>query len=381
MSILKKISVDARMIFSSGIGTYLFNNLLKIVDKLDAEFILLGNKSELCKIFTKATVGFADVDAKIYTPKEQLVLAKAIKKTDLHWSPNFNFPFFLSPKTKLIVTIHDINHLQTWFRNGSSVDKIKSHIAEFYIGYALKRAAKIITVSEFTKNQLMLTYKVSGAKINVIHLGVDHDKFNTSYTDIQIDEVKARYGLTGNYLIYLGNIKPHKNLIKLVLSYSLLDHQLLDQYHLVIAGEFDRFAGRHKALYDLLDSLPEEVRKNIKFTGFIEEHDLPVLLKGAKLMVFPSLYEGFGLPPLEAMACGCPVVASNLASIPEVCNDAAMYFDPYDEISMKDAITLLLQNPALRQSYIDKGLTHVAKFQWTFSADKHLEIFKEVLNY
>lgn len=369
------------MIFSSGIGTYLLNNLLGLVNNFDTKYTFLGNSAELNNIFRKQeNVEIIDVNAKIYTPQEQFALSAAIKKKDLHWSPNFNFPLFLSRKTKLVVTIHDINHLQPWFRNGSLSDKIKSYVAELYIGYALKRADIVITVSDFTRKQLILTYQMPDNKIQVIHLGVDHAKFNTLYSTVQVEEAKHRYQLADNYLIYLGNIKPHKNLIKLVLAYSKLSKVLLDKYHLVIVGEFDRFAGRHKELFLLLDSLPEQVQNNIKFTGFVEDKDLPILLKGADLMIFPSLYEGFGLPPLEAMACGCPVVASDSASIPEVCQDAAMYFDPHNEVSISDAISSILTDEDLRKSFIAKGLSHVQNFQWSDCAEKHFEIFKEVLH-
>lgn len=360
-----KIVLDARMVDKSGIGVYVRKMIENVLPIFDNYQIISNITSEKNVILSHS---------KIYTLKEQVDLLNVIPNCELFWSPHFNIPLFKIKAKKKLVTIHDINHLQVWFRKGLK-SKFTSEIARFFIRKALNVSDKVITVSEFTKSELVKKFNVPVSKIDVIHLGVDFTRFN-SHIKIDEDTLK-KYNISKPYLLYLGNIKPHKNLLRLIQSFEKLGYT---NYELIIAGEKDRFIKRHKEFYQIYQNLSRSIKECIKFTGFVDDIDLPKIISGSRLMIFPSLYEGFGLPPLEAMACGCPVVASNLGSIPEICGDAVKYFNPYDIDEMAIVISDVINNDQIRNDLITKGLERVKKFTWERCAQKHIEIINDLLN-
>lgn len=370
------IIVDCRMVNKSGIGVYIANIISQLNTSCYPISIAILNKS------TNATsisdINTVIVNSSIYTLEEQFELPTAIKKSHLFWSPHYNIPLFPIRSKKRLVTIHDVNHLQPWFRNTSYKGYLKSKLAEFLIKQALKKSDQVITVSQFTKQELLNRFTVSPEKITVIPLGIDHHCFRL-YSRFDIEKITASYAISNDYIIYLGNVKPHKNIARLILAFSDSNYLQKKAVTLIIVGEKEKFLGQNHLLDETYSNLPVSVKSRIKFTGFVPDKDLPKLLAGAKLMVFPSLYEGFGLPPLEAMACGCPTVVSNAGSIPEVCGNASIYFDPYDTNEITAAIEKMLSDEPLRQNYIQKGLQHVKSFNWEKSGEEHLKIIKSMI--
>ncbi|WP_350299564.1 glycosyltransferase family 4 protein [Peribacillus frigoritolerans] len=356
-----KILVDARMIRSSGIGVYI-NNLLQIIlgDNRNYQFSLLGAKEDLNHFSNFRNVSIIDCNVSIYSIKEQIELIKVISTGyDLVWSPHYNIPIFTSANTKLLVTIHDIFHLKHDINQNSISKKL---YANFMFRSLSKKADKIICVSKFTKNELMKKVNVkSTSKIEVIYNGVDSEWFKQSR--------KKREP----YIIYVGNVKPHKNLTNLISAFKLVYNDI--PHNLIIIGKKEGFITSDNFVIESA----AELGNRVVFTGYLEDNEMRQMVSDADFMVYPSIYEGFGLPPLEAMACGCPVIASEIASIPEVCGDNVEYINPFDIKDIANKLVFLANNSQRKLELSNKGLAHSRGFNWKQSSEDTLKVIREVL--
>lgn len=319
---MKNITVDARMINSSGIGTVIKNILKRIIVlKPEWNFYILGNLLEFKKYdFLKCNnVTLISCEAPIYSIREQIELIKKIpKNTDVMWSPHYNIPIFY--RGKLLVTVHDVFHLaMPQFVNGIH----KRLYAKFMFQMVKKKADKIVCVSNFTANELKRYVGVDENKISVIYNGVDEEWFNVPL---------GKPVHNKPYLLYVGNIKPHKNLINLVKAFKLIKDEI--PHDLIIVGKKEGFITGDNHIYDLV----KDIQDRVIFTGYINDDLLKQYYKQADLFVFPSLYEGFGLPPLEALATGTKVICSDIPVLKEVCDKNASYFNPIDINSIEESI-------------------------------------------
>jgi len=269
----------------------------------------------------------------------------------------------MSFREKQVITVHDILPI----KYPNSCPKMKYYFY-YSLPILLNRSRAVICVSENTKKDIIAYHEMRDKPIYVIYEGFNRQHFYPR----EKTTVQERYGLT-DYLLYIGDMRPYKNLERSLEAFTRLN---LRKYKFVIGGKKDpRFYTRiEKKVEELL------VKDRIVFLDYVPHQDLPHLYSEAALFVFPSLYEGFGLPPLEAMACGCPVIASNAASVPEVCGDAAYYVDPYDVESIAEGMRKVLTDEALRRNLIEKGLERAKLFSWEKSAKEHLKVFEEVLN-
>lgn len=326
-----RLCIDARMAFCSGIGTYI-RNIVPFFQKSSFEVTLLTKeKSDIWPVDCKQIL----FDAPIYSFKEQISFRKTIPETDLFWSPHYNVPLYPIRAKKRAVTIHDVCH----FYNPSF---FKRAYARFMIKKAYQRSDLILTVSQFSRLEIGKFF--TGKKVEVLPIGVDLSFFSPKEFS---EKIAKKYGLPKRFALFVGNQKPHKNIERLKRAFTQIP-----ELPLVIFGE-----GSER--------------------GKIEEADLPYVYSMAELFVFPSLYEGFGLPPLEAMSCGCPVALSDAASIPEVCGDAGLYFNPSQENQMIDAVKQVLSQ---RKDWVQKGLKRVKMFDWKSSAEKHIALFERILH-
>lgn len=240
-------------------------------------------------------------------------------------------------------------------------------------GFISKRAAAIITDSEYSRKDIMRIFKINGKKINVIPVGVS-EKYCPIKDQSVIEEVKNRYGIEQKYILYVGNFKPHKNVHTLIKAYNRLPNEIKDDYQLVLGGKKDRF---YIEIGQLIGKL--KIKQNVVFTDFISEEHLPVLYSGAEMFVFPSLYEGFGLPILEAMACGIPVISSDSSSLPEVVGDAGILVDAKSVKGLSRAISTVLQDDKLRDELRQKGLNRVKEFPMSNTSKKILNLLEQVV--
>ena len=233
----------------------------------------------------------------------------------------------------------------------------------------LKSTEGIIAVSNSTKRDAEYFYKVSSGKVHVVYPGVG-SQFKPVLDQNKLAFMRRTYGLPERYILYVGSIEPRKNLIRL---FEAFGHVNQADIRLVIAG---RKGWRYRAIFEHLGTLGLE--EKVIFTGFVPDDNLPALYSNAVAFVFPSLYEGFGLPILEAMACGTPVVSSNTSSLPEAAGEAAILIAPQDVQGWVDAINNLSCNPQLREELRQKGLRRVKDFSWDLAAEKTLSIYHEI---
>lgn len=274
------------------------------------------------------------------------------RRFDLLISPTTHGSFLLNNQ---VITIHDLLSLR--YKN------ISAH-QRFYFKYLLpflvSRAKLIIAVSETTRQEIIRYLKCPEEKVHVIYNGYDH----TRYFEISENEGRIRheYGLE-NYLLAVGPTYPHKNFELLIDAYNGLDDSIKNRFPLAIAGGKKKYAAHLKQYVKELG-----LEEHIHFLGYVPMPLMPSLYREAAALVFPSLYEGFGFPLLEAMACGCPVIASNTSSMPEVCGDAALYFDPLHKDSLTLSIEKLISDQTLRTQLQKKGLIQSKKFSWEQTA-------------
>lgn len=345
-----KIAVDARMIKMSGIGTYIQNLM-----KNDCYKVALGNKEEINEI--SSSIKTIDFNSGIYGIKEQLKFPyKELKKekVDVLHVPHYNVPIFY--KGKMVVTIHDLTHL---ILPEFLPNKFAYLYAKFMMWVAIKKASKIITVSENSKQDILKFFKVDQEKIEVIYNGVGEEFIKKDDKDIEYLYNKFNIPRNKKILMYVGNLKPHKNLERLLQAYSNINNK--EETSLLLVGKsFDK--------YTVLDDKEKELNidKNVIHTGIVTQEELVDLYNLTDLFVFPSLYEGFGLPILEALACGANVISSNTSSMPEVGGKIIEYFDPY---SIEEMIKALQTNIEKKEDTKEKE-KWLEKFNWKNVTDK-----------
>ncbi len=369
-----KIGVDCRELrsYRTGIGRILLELLrqAKAYQK-DFVFILFGNQRTN---FLSSPDVFEDYEKVIIKEKwtlwwDQIQLKNAIKrnKVDLFFSPYYKMP--LMAKIKTVISVFDVTYLLV--KPYSDYLRNRLYIKNF-IKIAAKKAKKIITISNHTKNDLRTVLNLPEEKIEVSYPGISPE-FRRVEDKKRIESLKKKYGIQKKYILYVGNFMPHKNLKSLIDAYHLLPDGLREEYLLVLCGgelgNLELSARKGK-----LSGLP-----SIISVGQVADEDLPSLYSRAELFVFPSLYEGFGFPPLEAMACGCPVASSHSSSLPEVLGDAAHFFNPYKIEEISRAMKLLLENEGLRESFRRKGLERAKLYTSKRMAEEFLSLFKSTL--
>ncbi|MEZ7892913.1 MAG: glycosyltransferase family 1 protein [Candidatus Wallbacteria bacterium] len=370
---MTSITIDIRKIFDSGIGTFIQNILpILISNKPDFTFNLLCYKNELSQLewVSAKNVNLIDCSSRQYSIKEQIEIPfKIPKNTDIFWMPHFNIPILPVNARKKIVTIHDVFHLAFW-KDLSWPQKIYSKLI---INHAVRNFDKVITVSKFSKNEIIKYTKINEKKIKTIYNGINFEK----YCNINNDNSLTR--LPEKYILYVGNVKPHKNITGLIRAFMAVEPEIIAGYKLLIVGKKEGFIINDEKLQVELENNPL-LKDKITFTGKVSEDELINIYKNADMLVFPSFYEGFGLPPLEAMASDCPVICSTAASLPEVCGEAVMYCNPYDHIDIAEKIKKLILNKEIRNRLIEKGRIRAKYFKWNECAHKYLDIFEKLLN-
>lgn len=359
-----KLIVDLRLIHNSGIGTYIKNVFPSILENFD-KVEVLGDPILLKKFSWSNQVKIIPFRYKIYSLLEQFMYPIRIAKCDVFWTPHFNAPLLPIKAKKRIVTVHDVNHLS----NPEYFSFTKRILAKVLYKNAVYRSHHIFTVSDFSKSEILKFFSINPNTIKVVYCGVAQNFAKQTSNDVKIE-------LPQNYLLYVGNVKPHKNLITLLKAYSLLNEKIKQSYKLVILGKKEGFITEDRQVFKFIEE--NNLHKFIHFTGFIPDKAVPLVYKKASLFVFPSLYEGFGLPILEAMSSGVPVLSSNKASLPEVAGEAALYFDPTNPINLKEHMIRLLEDQALTNELVQKGFEQAKKFDWQKSIDKHVKVLKNL---
>jgi glycosyltransferase involved in cell wall biosynthesis len=284
----------------------------------------------------------------------------------LFHAPGFVLPLFNSLPG--VVTVHDLAYLLY----PAHFPTKRRHYFQWLVPPSLRRARRIITVSENSKRDLCRLLAVPEEKVRVIYNGVE-PQFRVATQPALVERVRAKYELPPKIVLSVGVLEPRKNLERLVQAFALLRQRGIE-HRLVLVGA----AGWG---YENLLRLPRELGLDdaVRFLGFVSQADLPLLYNAADLFVYPSLYEGFGLPALEAMACGTPVVVSHVSSLPEVVGDAGVLVDPHSVEGIAEAIYRCLRSDGLREELREAGLKQAARFSWHEAARQTLQVYREVL--
>ncbi len=360
---MKEICIDVRMALHSGIGTYIRN----VVSRLKAESFKLRLITHRESIDAWPFLKQCDLiftSAPFYSVAEQIKLPFLVPPCDLFWSPHYNIPLFPLRAKRRLTTIHDVCHLAF----ATSLKPLQRLYANYVIQKAVNLSDHILTDSLFSKDEILKYTAISPQKISVALLGVDTSHFSAK---IRADTQK-KYNLPTNYLIFVSRLAPHKNIHRLLKAWNLLIHDFPD-WKLVLVGK----ATKTNSWQAVLDQNPS-LHNHLLFLGQIDDRDLPTLYQGAQGAVHPSLYEGFGLPPLEAMSAGCPTVVSRAASLPEACGDCTVYVDPYNVEDIAAGMRRLMEDPGLRQELKEKGAERARHFTWDKTAQKHLEVIEDL---
>ncbi len=368
---MKEICIDARLILNSGIGTYLRNLLIRL-KSAPFRITLILPKHAVAKLEWLSSFELIFSDLAIYSLQEQAALPFLVPRCDLFWSPHLNMPLFPIRAKRRLVTIHDVFPL-AFFSLFGPVGKAYAKL----LFLRAKIADQIITVSQFSKEELLKYTSLSSSKIASIHSGVDRTHFTAQVDTMKIEEFKKKRALPEKFILFVGNLKIHKNLRGLVDAYRHLVMRGYADHALVVVGSRVNMRNVEEPL--ALIGNDAFFSRAVRFLDNIEDEELPLLYQSAKLTVLPSFYEGFGLTPLEAMSCGCPVVVSRVASLPEVCGDAVEYVNPYDAFDIARGIEQVLKENPQRETLIKRGLERCDKFSWDKTAQQHLKVIEETL--
>jgi glycosyltransferase involved in cell wall biosynthesis len=379
------IGIDIRMIRNSGIGTYL-RGLLSGFQSLglDKDLALFGAVESTIEPLrhpvsnsrpgvNRAPERTKPFTAPIYSIQEQLQYPALLRQCRLWHAPHYNVPLWKG-KTKLVVTIHDIIH---WLFRKQLLSPLQTAYAGFMLRHAVASADHIITDAQHTKKDLVEYFHADPEKITSIPLGMDSGLREMSEAELApaFEKLRVKYALPESFFLYVGLMKPHKNVLWLVRIFRQLKNEGKVRAALVLVGRKDkRYPKEQKEL--------EHLKSNADVIHLpkVAYDELLVLYNQAMALIHPSLYEGFGLTPLEAMACGTPVITTNAASLPEVVGDAAIRVETKNEAPVREAVIRMQQDAGLRESLRQKGLERVKLFSWKETGRKTAEVYDRVLN-
>lgn len=368
-----KIGIDARLLTDNktGIGTYT-NRLITELAAADKEnqYVLYTDKEHEFNMPDNFSIRLIPQRRRILWTNLYLPWYLSADNIDIfHSVANFEVP--IMARCKIVVTIHDLIPLLY----PELVPFRYRVLFRTLIKKAAERSKKVLTVSHSSKKDIIELLGINSDRVVVIY-EAGHTQSPSILDKTTPDQIRERFKLCGRYILFVGVIEPKKNIPTLIKAFKLLKRNGGGgDIKLVIAGGKGWF-------YDQVFTCVEELglKNEVIFTGFVSKEDLYQLYNGAELFVFPSLYEGFGLPPLEAMACGTPVVCSNTGSLPEVVGDAGIFVDPMDLNGWVEAMRGVLNNPSLQARMVEKGLERAKQFSWKKTAEETLKVYHEVFH-
>jgi glycosyltransferase involved in cell wall biosynthesis len=384
-----RIAIDVRRLRDFGIGTYIRNllNALAVEDTTN-QYLLLAQKSDAPQLAHLPSSFYPVFYDRLDTDRlEHLFLPIFLRrlKPDLIHFPTNRVPLLL--RRRYVVTVHDMSTLLF-----SSDSGLWTNIRRFWFRRGLLRAAKVIAVSAATSRDVCNILSVPAERIQIVYNApapefFDHERpamlLNSAgpeASEIERRRILERYQIQQPFLLYAGNIRPQKNIPRLVEAFAVARTELeadprYKNLRLIIIGdEISKYPAVRRAV------MQSRVEHSVRFLGFVPFDTLRVFYELASAFVFPSLYEGFGLPPLEAMASGTPVITSEIGALPEAVGDAAMLVNPENVFDIARGIKEVLLNDNLRAELIEKGRTHAASFSWERTAKEVIDIYREVCN-
>jgi glycosyltransferase involved in cell wall biosynthesis len=373
-----KVAIDIRRMTEFGVGTYI-RNVVRTLARLDREskYFLIGSPDKVAECsplppnFHAVALGGGDD-----TLKGNLAFRAIVRRLGcdvVHIPHLFWIPRGLS--CPYVLTVHDLLEHMYGSRNASS---LRRSLHFFLTRRVLRRAARVIAVSQFTKNEIEKLLAIPDARIKVVYNAIDERFLHGHATEADRELIAQRYLVNYPFILYAGAIRPHKNVVRIIEAFSALKSELqkeqqLPDLKLIIIG--DDLSSHPRLRRTVVRS---GVQNDVRFLGFVPIEVLRIFYDVARVFVFPSLYEGFGLPPLEAMAHGTPVVTSNTSSLPEVVGNAALLVNPENVFEIRRGLQRALLDSALREQMKQRGYEQTQRFSWTNSVSTILEIYREV---
>ncbi|HXZ43100.1 MAG TPA: glycosyltransferase family 1 protein [Terriglobales bacterium] len=374
-----KVAIDIRRITEFGVGTYT-RNVLRALTRLDHsnQYFLIGSPQKVAEIgplpANFKTVSLLEPDTTVKGYFECRAVIKRLHCELVHiphifWMPrNLPCPY--------VITVHDLfEHMYGEHDHSGLRRSLHFHLTR----HVLQRAGRILAVSQFTKSEIEKLFGIPSRHIEVVYNAIDERFLRGHASDADRQLLAERYLVTYPFLLYAGRISPHKNLVRIIEAFSALKTELEkesmypDLKLIIIGDELSKHPDLRRTV------IRSGVQNDVRFMGFVPIEMLRVFYDAAKIFVFPSLYEGFGLPPLEAMAHGTPVVTSNTSSLPEVVGNAAVLVNPENVFEIMRALHRVLLDQAVRDKIRQRGYEQVRKFSWDASAQRILEIYQTLV--
>lgn len=361
------ISIDCRMLGMSGIGVYLENLVPEVIRQFPQyQFRLIGSSEKILSLSLAidANITTYSCTAPIYSMQEQLAMSIATRGTDMLWVPHYNIP--LMTGVPLMVTVHDVAHLVLPEVTQSF---IRHSYAKVLFEGVRRRAKSIIAVSQFTADEFVRQVGNPHGTLTVVHNGVD-----TAWFEEPLPSEQKQSEAPTPYFIAVGNLKAHKRIDLLCRAFATIKDAV--PHNLLLVGKHGGFISGGQPMQKLMDLAP----RRIHCTGTIETPHLRALVRRAAALVFPSTYEGFGLPPLEAMAAGVPVLAADISPVREVCANAVFYVSPDSTQSLAQGLLAMAHMKAMdREKLVTKGRQQAHGFSWQAAAEKTSNIIRGVM--
>ncbi len=354
-----------------GIGRYVVNLARAMAPLLegDERLILLRDPDRPSPWDLSGLAGervkVVDVSCSPFSLRQQWAIPRLLRRlrADLYHSPYYLMPYWTGVPT--LLTVYDLIPLLF----PGHVSRRARWLFRWTMSLALRSATDVVAISQSTRSDLQRVFSI---RPEMTSIPLAADPVFSPCPPTEIEAVRRKYALPETFVLYLGSNKPHKNLVSLIEAISHITHYA-SRFTLVVAGAWDP---RYPEARQLAEARGVE---NVRWLGPVPEADLPALYSGAIALVFPSLYEGFGLPVLEAMACGTPVACSSTSSLPEVVGDAALTFPPTDPRAIAEALARLLQDADLRADLRERGLQQAARFSWKRTAEETLALYRHIV--
>ncbi|HKB99010.1 MAG TPA: glycosyltransferase family 1 protein [Terriglobales bacterium] len=373
-----KVAIDIRRMTEFGVGTYI-RNVVRTLARLDPEskYFLIGSPSKVAECGPLPPNFHAvALDGRDDTLKGNLAFRAIVRrlKCDVVHIPHlFWIPRGLG--CPYVLTVHDLLEHMYGSRNASN---FRRNLHFYLTRRVLRKAARVIAVSHFTKNEIEKLLAIPDERIEVVYNAIDERFLHGHATEADRELIAQRYLVNYPFILYAGAIRPHKNVVRIIEAFSALKSELQKEQQfpdlkLIIIG--DDLSSHPRLRRTVVRS---GVQNDVRFLGFVPIEVLRIFYDVAKVFVFPSLYEGFGLPPLEAMAHGTPVVTSNTSSLPEVAGGAALLVNPENVFEIRRGLQRVLLDPVLRARMKQRGYEQAQRFSWTSSVSRILEIYREV---
>lgn len=368
-----KIGIDSRAAYwyrGTGIGTYTYELIYSLSKFRNDKFLIYAPKDSNSIPYKNENLNYSYINqcsTHIFWKDVNIPLNIGNENIHIFHTPQNGIGIPLKKDCKNIITLHDIIPS----RMPETVSDCYMNIYRKEIPRLLEKTDGIITVSNFSKNDIIKEFNFPEDKIFVTHLANEHIYKKMNKKNCK-NILKAKYSISGDYILYVGGFSPRKNILGLINAYSMyVDQNPKSNIKLLIVG----YKGKSYSIYK---SRVEELHLSNKvvFTGFIPVEHMPLFYNAAEVLAYPSFYEGFGLPPLEAMSCGIPIIASNATSIPEIIGDAAYYIDPYNIDELFLAIKEVLNNKELRKDLVEKGLNKCSEYTWEKTAEETINAYK-----